>query len=181
MASSKYWRFTASKGLVGSATLTRFWLPKSTLAPAAPNPLNGMFILSSLSLVTFPSEIFSVVTASSANSGVSIPKGATSSVKGMASVPSPSKSNVASVGPTTSFPTILSFSVIPNTDSFTKVHWLPFHWKMSPGWPPVASANLPMVTDLGAKSPVVMDVGWIFESAFIDWVTIFAPVICPTS
>ena len=201
IAPSKYWRFTASNGFAGSATLTIFWLPKSTGAPAAPNPLNGMFALSSFVLVMLassilvvviasfaissskivPFKISSVVTAPVAISKAVIPPSETSSVNGTASLPLPFNSNVASDGPTTSFPTILSFSVIPNTDSFTKVHWLPFHWKMSPGCPPVASANLPMVTDLGAKSPVVMDVGWIFESAFIDWVTILAPVICPTS
>ena len=41
--------------------------PKSTAAAAAPNPLNGIFALSNLALVTFAFLIFAVSTASSAN------------------------------------------------------------------------------------------------------------------
>ena len=50
----------ASCASVGSATFTNFFEPKATSTNAAEKPLNGMFDLSSLSLVTAPFFIFAV-------------------------------------------------------------------------------------------------------------------------
>ena len=66
LAVSTYTLVAASWALVGSATPVSFFAPRATSALAAPNPLNGMFALSSFALVTLASNILTVVTLASA-------------------------------------------------------------------------------------------------------------------
>ena len=165
---------------VGSATLTSLLPPKSTSAVAAPNPLRGIFALSSFTLVTLAFAIFAVVTALSASSAVSIPNGATSRVYGSVPEPPPFKTRVPSVGPTTSLPTIPSTSVIPKIFSFTRTQLNPSHWMISPGTPFSASASLGRVTDPSAKSRLPT-VPFCILSPLMAEGAILAPVIWFTS
>ena len=55
----------ASCAAEGSATPVNLFAPRATSAPAAPKPLNGIFVLSSLALVTLASKILAVVTLAS--------------------------------------------------------------------------------------------------------------------